>query len=92
MMTTDQPSDLAGRVAALETALAEQSRLRADVDSDLSDVQSTLRAHGHLLQALHITQSQHTEALARLDGKIDELSTGVGRIIVLLDTLIDREG
>ncbi len=65
--------------------------LRASADRDLADVAASLRAQGHLIQALAITQGQHTETLRRHDEKLDLIGTQLDRIIGLLNRLIEDE-
>lgn len=51
------------RVAAIDEQLRLEAGLRAATDRDLSDTTQTVRAQHLLVQALSITQSQHTQAL-----------------------------
>jgi hypothetical protein len=76
-------NELERRIAALEAQVGMEAGLRASGDRDLADVKTSLRATNHLVQALAITQSQHTEALANLQ-------SGVDHIIALLNRLIDE--
>jgi len=57
--------DLERRVTAVEERLNMESRLRASADRDLADVTQALRAQQQSIQALAITQSQHTGTLAQ---------------------------
>jgi hypothetical protein len=70
--------ELRARVDALESALR-------GVDLDQSDNGAAIRATHHLVQALSITQAQHTAWL-------EELRTGQRAIVGLLTTLIERDG
>lgn len=91
--------ELEQRVEALERRVAEEAELRAAVDRDLADQGATIRATHHLVQALAITQGQHTqtlrdhgERLAAIERKIGEVASLVAGIEVLLRELIAREG
>ena len=55
------------RVAAIEEQLRMEAGLRAASDRDLGDLTQTVRAQHLLVQALSITQSQHTAALRRIE-------------------------
>jgi hypothetical protein len=77
--------ELAGRVAALEERLGVESGLRASMDGDLSSINAKLAAQHHLIQALSITQGEHTGEFAKLNTKLDH-------IVLLLERLIADEG
>lgn len=77
--------ELADRVAALEERLGVESGLRASMDSDLSSINAKLAAQHHLIQALSITQAEHTGEFAKLHTKLDH-------IVALLERLITDEG
>ena len=72
-----------------------ESGLRASQDRDLGSMAATLSAQHSLLQALAISESEHTEKLARLDIEVRQLRRethgGLERIVGMLDTLIARE-
>jgi truncated hemoglobin YjbI len=75
--------ELKARVDALEAALR-------GVDRDQPDNGSAIRATHHLVQALAITQGQHTTWLEELRTGLAEVRTGNARIIELLNRLIER--
>ena len=77
--------ELASRVAALEERLSVDSGLRASMDSDLPSINTKLAAQHHLIQALSITQAEHTGEFAKLHPKLDH-------IVTLLERLIADEG
>lgn len=77
-------SDLERRVTELERRMDMESGLRASGDRDLADLTQRLRAQHHTIQALAITQSQHTEMLDRVHEKLD-------RIVAMLTRLIENE-
>lgn len=90
-------SSLEDRVTALEERLGMESGLRASTDRDLGDMAASMRAQRHLIQALSITQGEHTnvlerhtEMLARLEADVTELKGGVAHIVALLERLIDQ--
>jgi hypothetical protein len=86
---------LEDRVKAIEERLSMESGLRAAGDRDLSDLGATVRAQHHLVQALSITQGQHTEALRQLNETVEQVRRDHGakldQIVRLLDQLIERE-
>jgi hypothetical protein len=53
-------------VAAIEARLDMQATLRAAGDQDLSDLTQRVQAIHHLVQALAITQTEHTQTFAQL--------------------------
>ena len=81
---TDALADLQRRMAAVEERLHMEAGLRAGGDRELGDMSQTLRAQQHTIQALAITQSQHTEVLRRMED-------GQQHIVTLLTELIDRD-
>jgi hypothetical protein len=61
------------------------------MDRGLADIKQRIDAQDHLLQALHITQSNHTQRLARIEdalgrmepefrGKLDMIIAMLGRL------------
>lgn len=81
-------------MAAIEERLRMESGLRASGDRDLGDVALTVRAQHHLIQALSITQSQHTELLHAQGDAIGALrrehTAKLDQIITMLTGLIDH--
>ena len=59
------------RVTRLEADMAEQKKLRAGQDRDLSDIGVKVHSNGQLLQALAKTQSEHTATLDRHTATLD---------------------
>jgi uncharacterized coiled-coil protein SlyX len=51
------------RLGTLETRVAEQASLRAQMDEDMSELKVEFRAQRTLLQALHDTQQEHSATL-----------------------------
>jgi hypothetical protein len=51
------------RLTAIEDRLGMEAGLRASLDRDLSSIAQRQATANHLIQALAITQSQHTEEL-----------------------------
>jgi len=64
--------ELERRVAALEERVGMEAGLRASVDRDLADLGSKIRATHHLVQALAITQSEHTNKLDHIIAILEE--------------------
>jgi chromosome segregation ATPase len=74
--------DLDPRVQALEERMATQAGLRASQDRDLSDLQQDARSTKHLVQALALTQSEHTSQLARIERTLKSNSEVLGALVV----------
>lgn len=79
------------RVAELERRLGEEARLRASVDGDLANVTTSMRAMRHLVQAVSITQGEHTSTLLHHSELLLRLHSGVTQIIGMLDDLARRD-
>ena len=88
--------DLEQRVAAIEERLQMQAGLRAAGDRDLASTTAHLRAQTHLVQALSITQAEHTTALRELGETVAALRQDHGakldQIITMLERLLDTSG
>lgn len=80
------------RLTALEERVGQEAGLRASQDRDLGDMRDSLRAQTHLIQALAITQGQHTQSLERVFERLDDVDASSLRIIGMLRELLDREG
>ena len=80
--------DLDQRLTAVEERLDEQSGLRASQDRDLSAIAEGVRAHHGAIQALGITQSEHTQKLDQLNGKVDHLTGRVDQLASTADHLV----
>lgn len=76
--------DLRVRVAALELEVRTQSTARTSMDDDQEKMSAQLSALRHLVQALSITQSEHT-------GMLERVERGQRQIIAMLDVLIRRD-
>ena len=94
----DSLAGLARRVTALEERVALEAGLRAALDRDLATLQQGQQSAFMLLQALHVTQGEHTRKLDRLEstlalhaGGLAELREGQALIVQLVQRLIDRE-
>ena len=57
------------------------------MDRDLADLKQRLDAQGLLLQALHVTQSNHTQRLTRIEDGLGGLDAAVGKVDVALGRL-----
>lgn len=79
------------RVAALEDRLGLVETARTSMDEDQRGLTSQARATGHLVQALSITQSEHTEEFRKVHAKLDKLAAGQTAIVGLLEELIRRD-
>jgi hypothetical protein len=72
------------RLAALEARVGTEASLRAAVDHDLGTLSERQRAANHLIQALSITQGEHTETLARHTELLTSAHSKLDLIIELL--------
>jgi len=72
------------RLTALEERVGMEAGLRAAGDNDLASLSLKMSAQHHLIQALSITQSEHTGEFSKIHTKLDT-------IVNLLTTLIERE-
>ena len=73
------PGDLEERLTALEDRMDMESGLRASIDRDLSALAMSLRSAHNLLQAVAITQSDHTKDLDLHTKMFKELGSSVNR-------------
>jgi septal ring factor EnvC (AmiA/AmiB activator) len=64
---------LSGRVDGIEG-------LRATMDRDLADLKQRMDAQDLLLQALHVTQSNHTQRLTRIEDSLGRVDAALGRV------------
>lgn len=78
------------RVAAIEERLGMEAGLRAAGDRDLADMAATLRSLRALIQAVAITQSEHTQILDRHAERLTRIESGVSQILTLLNRLTDE--
>jgi hypothetical protein len=87
--------ELEQRVTALEGRLQMEAGLRAAGDRDLSSMAQNLRAQTHLIQALSITQAEHTNMLRELGEAVATLrqdhGTKLGQIVTMLDRLLNHD-
>lgn len=79
------------RVAAIEEQLNAQNQAVTSVDDDVHAISERTRAMSHLVQALSITQSEHTEEFRKVHAKLDKLAEGQKTIVDLLNVLIRQD-
>ena len=90
-MSSSELEELRQQLAALTGRVDGGESLRAMMDRDLADIKQRMDAQDHLLQALHITQSNHTQRLTRIEdtlgrmepefrGKLDMIIAMLGRL------------
>jgi hypothetical protein len=60
--------------------------LRAMMDRDLADLKQRMDAQDLLLQALHVTQSNHTQRLTRIEDGLARVDAALGKV----DTVLGR--
>lgn len=75
------------RLTTVEETVQTESRLRAAMDRDISDIKVEQRAQRGLLQALAETQSEHTATLrdhtmrlTRIEGRLDGVEGRLGAV------------
>jgi hypothetical protein len=80
-----QLAALAGRVDGIEG-------LRTMMDRDLADLKQRMDAQDLLLQALHVTQSNHTQRLTRIEDSLGRVETDfrgkLHTIVAMLDRIV----
>lgn len=80
-----QRAALAGRVEGIEGS-------RAMMDRDLADLKQRMDAQDLLLQALHVTQSNHTRRLTRIEDSLGRVETAfrgkLDTIVAMLDRIL----
>lgn len=77
--------ELAARMAALQARMDLEAGLRASVDRDVAGHGAAIRATHHVVQALAITQGEHTQTLARHGQSLSLAHDKLDRIIGLLE-------
>ena len=72
--------DVRHQLAALTTRVDAIEGLRAMMDRDLADIKQRMDAQDLLLQALHVTQSNHTQRLTRIEDSLGRVDAALGRV------------
>ena len=72
--------DVRHQLAALSARVDAVEGLRAMMDRDLADIKQRMDAQDHLLQALHITQANHTQRLTRIEERLDRIEDTLRRV------------
>jgi chromosome segregation ATPase len=72
--------DLRQQLAALAARVDSIEGLRAMMDRDLADIRQRMDAQDHLLQALHITQANHTQRLSRIEEQLTRVEERLTRV------------
>jgi len=84
------------QIAALTARVEANEGLRAMMDRDLADIKQRLDAQDLLLQALHVTQSNHTQRLTRIEDNLRRMETEfrgkLDMIIAMLGRLTPSAG
>lgn len=84
--------ELRARVVALEERAGLNEQVRTGIEGDLTEVTLKVRAMHHLVQALQITQGEHTAMLEGMSTKLNRIEAGLTLVTSLIQTLIDRAG
>jgi archaellum component FlaC len=85
--------DIRQQLAALTGRVDGIEGLRAMMDRDLADLKQRMDAQDLLLQALHVTQSNHTQRLTRIEeslGRVDEALGQVDEALGQVDEALGR--
>ena len=72
--------DVRHQLAALSARVDAVEGLRAMMDRDLADIKQRMDAEDHLLQALHITQANHTQRLSRIEEQLTRVEVRLTRV------------
>jgi hypothetical protein len=82
-----------GRLEAVSDQHADRAKhyegLLGSMDKDLGEIQVEFRAQRGMLQALHLTQNEHTAALRKLETGQEELRRGQAKVLVGVQTVLD---
>jgi hypothetical protein len=84
--------ELSARVDLLSGQVEREAVLCASRDRDLSDVGEKLRGQERLLQAVGITQSEHTEQLNALNRKVEVTNSKLGTAGIRIGAIESRVG
>ncbi len=83
--------ELRERVARLEEHLGAVSTASRSLDEDQETMGRQLSAMRHLVQALSITQSEHTDSLGRIEGRLSRIEAGQALILRGVEQLLARD-
>jgi predicted nuclease with TOPRIM domain len=93
---TDDPADpqqwrdgIEARVGTLEATVKTEAQLRATMDFDMGKMQAEFRAQRSMLQALHVTQQDHTRRLTNVESELVNVKDRLGSVE---DRLTNVEG
>jgi chromosome segregation ATPase len=79
--------DFRQQLAALTARVDSIEGLRAMMDRDLADIKQRMDAQDLLLQALHVTQSNHTQRLTRIEEQLTRVEERLTRVEQALSRL-----
>ncbi|EXG80064.1 hypothetical protein [Cryptosporangium arvum] len=80
------------RVSVLEERMDVESGFRIGIERDLDKITQRQVAQGQLLQALALTQSEHTERLSRIETKLGSYETRMGALEMKVGALEMKVG
>jgi chromosome segregation ATPase len=80
------------RLTTLEETIKTEANLRAAMDQDISDIKIEQRAQRGLLQAVAVTQSEHTARLTAIEGRVGIIETRLGNVESRLGNVEGRLG
>jgi hypothetical protein len=78
---------LESRVGTLETKVGTEAHLRAAMDKDMGTLSAKFGVQEKLIQAISLTQSDHTKRLTRLEVGQEELRTTLDRVQVGVEAI-----
>jgi chromosome segregation ATPase len=75
------------RLTTLEETIKTEANLRAAMDQDISDIKIEQRAQRGLLQAVAVTQGEHTTRLTAIEGRLGNVEQRLGNVEGRLGTV-----
>jgi hypothetical protein len=78
---------IASRLGTLETKVETEAHLRAAMDKDMGTLSAKFGVQEKLIQAISLTQSDHTKRLTRLEVGQEELQTKLDRVHVGVEAI-----
>jgi hypothetical protein len=78
---------IASRLGTLKTKVETEAHLRAAMDKDMGTLSAKFGVQEKLIQAISLTQSDHTKRLTRLEVGQEELQTKLDRVHVGVEAI-----
>ena len=80
------------RLTTVEETIKTEATLRAAMDRDISDIKTEQRAQRGLMQAIAVTQSEHTTRLTAVEGRLGNVESRLGNVESRLGNVEQRLG